>query len=80
MFGRRWTVADVTLRIEPVANLDKPTGHVASLRLPIPLSAMKAMSAFFVKAYGPDATMREEPKGWIKVELPNNVLSVTGEQ
>ena len=68
-------MADVTLQIEPLANLDKPTGHVASCRLPIPLSAMKAMSAFFEKAYGPDATMREDPKGWLKIELPNVPVS-----
>ena len=58
------------LQCESVAALDMPTGHVASLWLPIPLGALLAMDKFIEKAYGEGATVREHPKGWLMVEVP----------
>jgi hypothetical protein len=46
--------------------------HVASLLLPIPISVLAHIGWFIKQAYGPDATMREEPKGWLKIEVPND--------
>ena len=63
-------MGSVTARIGPVTSADKPTGHVASLRLPMPLGAMRAMNTFLDLAYGKDATLREEPEGWLKIEVP----------
>jgi len=48
--------------IEPVV-----MHHVASVKMPLPLSSMEAMNEFIEKAYGKDAVCKEEPKGWIKI-------------
>lgn len=61
-------MSDVTLTLSPVHQCGKPAGIVAYLRLPIPLAAMRSMGSFLSAAYGPDATVSEEPKGWLRIE------------
>jgi len=46
--------------------------HVASLLLPIPVSALSGLVNGLQRAYGLNLTMREDPKGWLKIELPND--------
>jgi len=61
---------EVTARMQPIAKLPPTTGHVASVRMPIPLAAMEAMEQFITAAYGPGCTVKEEPQGWLKIETP----------
>ena len=44
--------------------------HVASLLLPLPVSALSGLVNGLQRAYGLNLTMREDPKGWLKIELP----------
>jgi len=42
------------------------TGHVASVRMPLPLAALTNLLRFAELAYGP-CTVREHPEGWLQV-------------
>ena len=50
--------------------MNNDTQLLATLRLPAPVKAMSAMAEFTTKHFGPCVTMREEPKGWLRFELP----------
>jgi hypothetical protein len=62
-----------TTQAAPSGTVRADVRHVASLLLPIPVSALSGLVAGLQRAYGLDLTMREEPKGWLKIELPNIV-------
>ena len=56
-----------TLKLAPCASVEKPTGDVAYLRIPLTLSAMRSLLCFLEKAYGKNCVCTEDPKGWLKV-------------
>jgi len=61
---------DVKIKLEPVDACGKTSGVVAYMRMPIPLSSMKAMNRFVQNAYGKDCVCTEEPKGWLQISTP----------
>lgn len=47
--------------------VSKPTGHVASLKLPIGCRGLKPIVDALESEYGTGLVVKEEPKGWLHI-------------